>query len=159
MLKDGVSPFQGLSEGDRLPRALPCADEFHPFGVAVVSPLLVGELHPFGMVAVSALPVVRLHPFERRLSQRLQSAAVVSDRSSGQNQSFIGHACSNLTSPRLRRVDRLSRYSPRASRSITNTCPGSMPSRCRMAAGKTILPLVETMMRIPVVYRTERPEV
>jgi len=38
--------------------------------------------------------------------------------------------------------------SPRAMRSTSNCCPGSMPSDCRNSAGRMIWPFVETVVFI-----------
>ena len=38
------------------------------------------------------------------------------------------------------------RYTPRSRRSISNSCPGSIPSRFRSSAGRTICPLVEIVV-------------
>jgi len=76
-------------------------------------------------------------------------SAVVSVRSIGLNQPLTGHASSIFTKPSLRRRSfRFNRYSPQSIRSTSNSCPGLMPSCCRNSAGRTICPLVETVVFI-----------
>src|SRR5262245_14024112 len=75
--------------------------------------------------------------------------SVVSARSRGWNHPLTGQASNNFTSPSLRRPSfRFRRYSPRSMRSISNSCPASMSSRCRISAGRTICPFVETVVLI-----------
>ncbi len=48
----------------------------------------------------------------------------------------------------FRRVLRLSRYSPGSMRSTSNSCPGLMLSCCRISAGSTTCPLLDTVVVI-----------
>jgi hypothetical protein len=74
-------------------------------------------------------------------------SSVVSVNSSGRNQPFSGHFKSQSTNPSfLRRFTRFSRYSPLSIRSTSNCWPGLMPSCCRISAGKTICPLLDTVV-------------
>jgi hypothetical protein len=41
---------------------------------------------------------------------------------------------------------RTRRYSPRSRRSTSNSCPGSIRSKCRNSAGRTIWPLEEMVV-------------
>lgn len=60
---------------------------------------------------------------------------------------FSGQLNSQSTRPSLRRFSfRFSRYLPRSRRSISNSCPPSMPSCSRISAGKTIWPSVEILV-------------
>jgi hypothetical protein len=74
-------------------------------------------------------------------------SSVVSVRSSGWNQPFSGHFNSQSTKPSLLgRCIRFSRYSPHSIRSTANFCPGLMPSCCRISAGRTTCPLLDTVV-------------
>ena len=86
-------------------------------------------------------------------------SSVVSVRSKGLNQPLTGQARRSFKRPSLRRRDlRLSRYSPLSIRSISNSCPGLMRSWWRISAGRTICPLLETVVVTDVRYRlTYRP--
>src|SRR5436309_5193052 len=58
---------------------------------------------------------------------------------------FSGQAKSQSTRPSFGfGVRRISRYSPGSTRSTSNSSPGSMWSNCRISAGRTICPLLET---------------
>src|ERR1035441_10249616 len=77
-------------------------------------------------------------------------SSVVSANSSGRNQPFSGHFKSQSTSPSfLRRFTRFSRYSPLSMRSTSNCWPGLMPSCWRISAGRTICPLLDTVVVMP----------
>lgn len=86
---------------------------------------------------------------ERHPSNGALMSFVVSVRSSGWNQSLVGQASNNFTRPLLLgRSFRLRRYSPRSSRSISNSCPGLTSSSRRISAGRMICPFVETVVLI-----------
>jgi hypothetical protein len=74
-------------------------------------------------------------------------SSIVSAKGSGLNQPLTGQANRSFTKPTfLRRVLRLSRYSPRSIRSTSNCWPGWTSSCCRISAGRTICPLLETVV-------------
>jgi hypothetical protein len=108
----------------------------------------------------SNLTFVLLQPFEHtRIGRWLgglaehisihqvgQSVSVDSDSMATKNP-LSGQASSQSTRPWFGRgLRRTSRYSPRSTRSTSNACPASMPSRWRNSAGSTIWPLVETVV-------------
>src|SRR5712691_6640001 len=77
----------------------------------------------------------------------ISMSSVVSVRSIGRNQPLTGQASRSSTNPSLReRAFRFSRYSPRSMRSISKCWPGLMSSRLRISAGRTIWPLLETVV-------------
>src|SRR2546426_399857 len=74
-------------------------------------------------------------------------SSVVSVKGQGLNQPLTGQAKRSLTKPSfLRRDLRLSRYSPRSMRSTSNFCPGLTSSCWRISAGRTICPLLDTVV-------------
>jgi len=94
------------------------------------------------------------------LQIRHQSGPSPADRDVPRNQPLTGQASSSFTSPSLRRRSfRFRRYSPRSIRSISNSCPGSTPSFCRISAGMMIWPLVETVVLIQGKILSYRPGV
>ena len=84
-------------------------------------------------------------------------SSVVSVRSMGWNQPLAGQASSSFTRPSLRRRSfRLSRYSPRSSRSTSNSWPASMPSCFRISAGNTISAWTRVARPGPVQFAPDR---
>lgn len=68
----------------------------------------------------------------------------------GTKKPFSGQASSQSRSPSFGQgAWRTSRYSPRSSRSISNSWPGLMLSCRRILAGRTIWPLLETQVVMP----------
>jgi hypothetical protein len=104
-------------------------------------------------VARSSKGIENLHPGLLEKLGNLMSP-VVSVKGHGLNQPLTGQAKRSLTKPSfLRRVLRLSRYSPRSIRSTSNCWPALTPSCWRISAGRTICPLLETV----VITRGEIP--
>src|ERR1043166_1916155 len=93
-----------------------------------------------------------------RVNQVGHRVSVDSD-SIGVKKPFAGHASNQSTKPSFGAGwwrDR--RYSPRSRRSSSNSCPASIPSRCRNSAGRTICPLEDTLVIMwDVRYRLTRP--
>src|SRR5262249_25070744 len=79
-----------------------------------------------------------------------EMSSVVSLQFNGWNQPLTGQARRSFTMPSLGRFLRLSRYSPLSIRSTSNSCPASMRSCLRILAGKTICPLLETVVVMDV---------
>src|SRR4029077_14450504 len=80
------------------------------------------------------------------INKVLHNVSVDSD-STGTKNPFSGHASSHWTTPSFGGTERrTSRYSPRSSLSISNSCPDSMLSCCRSSAGNTICPFDETVV-------------
>ena len=76
-------------------------------------------------------------------------SSVVSVKGNGLNQPLTGQAKRSLTKPSfLRGFTRFSRYSPQSIRSTSNLWPGFTPSCWRILAGRTICPLVDTVVVI-----------
>src|SRR5579872_2550779 len=85
-----------------------------------------------------------------RVDQELHSVSVDLD-SMGTKKSFSGQARSQSMTPSFERVGRrTSRYSPRSTRSTSNSWPGSIRSCCRISAGSTICPFDDT---VAFIYR------
>src|SRR5262245_31721055 len=113
---------------------------------------LIGS-EPFDNLAIRRRPrrfaeYVRIYQVSHPSTGALMSS-VVSVRSKGWYHPLTGQASSNFTSPWLRRRSlRFRRYSPRSMRSISNSCPASIASRCRISAGRMICPFVEIVVLI-----------
>lgn len=72
------------------------------------------------------------------VNEKLHNVSVDSD-SIGTKKSFSGHASSQSMTPAFGLgIRRTSRYSPRSTRSTSNSCPVSIRSRWRSSAGNTI---------------------
>ena len=80
-----------------------------------------------------------------------EMSSVVSSRAARWNQPLTGQASRSATKPSFRgRFVRLRRYWPSSILWTSNSWPGLMPSRCRIAAGKTICPLLDMVVFIKV---------
>ena len=88
----------------------------------------------------------------RRLSEGRPVLIVsVDSESTGTKKPFCGQESSQSITPAFRGgSQRTSRYSPKSSRSISNSCPVSIESIRRNSAGSTIWPFEEMTVRMDV---------